>query len=71
VEKVVVGDLTDHTFDALIPVRTATGPVAIDARPGNAIAPWHFEPAPILVERITHMPIIILRDRDGQKVLPI
>ena len=38
VEKVVVCDLKENTFYAMIHLRTAAGPVAIDARPSDAIA---------------------------------
>jgi uncharacterized protein len=38
VAKVVIADLRDNTFYALIHVDTQGGPVAIDARPSDAIA---------------------------------
>jgi len=38
VTKIVIADLRDNTFYALIHVNTPTGPVAIDARPSDAIA---------------------------------
>ena len=38
VTKIVIADLRDNTFYALIHVDTPTGPVAIDARPSDAIA---------------------------------
>ena len=38
VTKIVMADLRDNTFYALIHVDTPTGPVAIDARPSDAIA---------------------------------
>jgi bifunctional DNase/RNase len=50
VEKIVVCDLKDNTFYALIHLRTPGGPVAIDARPSDAIALALRTRAPILVE---------------------
>ncbi|MEW6322248.1 MAG: bifunctional nuclease family protein [Acidobacteriota bacterium] len=50
VEKVIVCDLKENTFYALIHLRTAGGPVAIDARPSDAIALALRTRAPILVE---------------------
>ena len=50
VERVVVCDLKDNTFYALIHLQTAGGPVAIDARPSDAIALALRTRAPILVE---------------------
>jgi bifunctional DNase/RNase len=50
VEKVVVCDLKDNTFYALIHLRTPAGQVAIDARPSDAIALALRTRAPILVE---------------------
>ena len=50
VEKIVVCDLKENTFYALIHLQTATGPVAIDARPSDAIALALRTRAPILVE---------------------
>jgi bifunctional DNase/RNase len=50
VEKIVVCDLKENTFYALIHLRTAAGPVAIDARPSDAIALALRTRAPILVE---------------------
>ncbi len=38
VTKVVIADLRDNTFYALIHVDTQGGPIAIDARPSDAIA---------------------------------
>ena len=38
VTKIVIADLRDNTFYALIHVDTPNGPVAIDARPSDAIA---------------------------------
>jgi bifunctional DNase/RNase len=49
VERVVVCDLKDNTFYALIHLQTAAGPVAIDARPSDAIALALRTRAPILV----------------------
>ena len=49
-EKLVVCDLQENTFYALIHLRTPDGPVAIDARPSDAIAPALRTRAPILVE---------------------
>jgi uncharacterized protein len=50
VERIVVCDLKDNTFYALIHLQTAGGPVAIDARPSDAIALALRTRAPILVE---------------------
>jgi uncharacterized protein len=50
VERVVVCDLRDNTFYALIHLQTPSGPVAIDARPSDAIALALRTRAPILVE---------------------
>ena len=50
VEKIVVCDLRDNTFYALIHLTTPAGPVAIDARPSDAIALALRSRAPILVE---------------------
>lgn len=50
VEKVVVCDLRENTFYALIHLQTPAGPVAIDARPSDAIALALRTTAPILVE---------------------
>ena len=50
VEKIVVCDLKENTFYALIHLQTPTGPVAIDARPSDAIALALRTRAPILVE---------------------
>ena len=50
VEKIVVCDLKENTFYALIHLRTPAGPVAIDARPSDAIALALRTRAPILVE---------------------
>jgi len=50
VEKVVVCDLKENTFYAMIHLRTVAGPVAIDARPSDAIALALRTRAPILVE---------------------
>jgi len=38
VTKIVIADLRDNTFYALIHVDTPNGPIAIDARPSDAIA---------------------------------
>ncbi len=38
VTKIVIADLRDNTFYALIHVETPGGPIAIDARPSDAIA---------------------------------
>ena len=40
VEKIVVSDLQDNTFYALIHLRVGGEVVAIDARPSDAIAPY-------------------------------
>jgi uncharacterized protein len=50
VEKIVVCDLKENTFYALIHLTTPSGPVAIDARPSDAIALALRTRAPILVE---------------------
>jgi hypothetical protein len=50
VEKVVVCDLKDNTFYALIHLQTPAGPVAVDARPSDAIALALRTCAPILVD---------------------
>jgi len=50
VEKIVVCDLRDNPFYALIHLTTPAGPVAIDARPSDAIALALRTRAPILVE---------------------
>ncbi len=50
VDKIVVCDLKENTFYALIHLTTAAGPVAIDARPSDAIALALRTRAPILVD---------------------
>lgn len=50
VEKVVVCDLKDNTFYAMIHLQTPAGPVAIDARPSDAIALALRTHAPIMVD---------------------
>jgi bifunctional DNase/RNase len=50
VSRVVVCDVKDNTFYALIHLDTPTGVVAIDARPSDAIALALRARAPILVE---------------------
>jgi uncharacterized protein len=50
ITKVVVSDLRDNTFYALIYVQTSSDIVAIDARPSDAIALALRAQAPILVE---------------------
>lgn len=50
VTKVVISDLKENTFYALIYVETPAGVVAIDARPSDAIALALRTQAPILVE---------------------
>lgn len=50
VERIVVCDLKDNTFFALIHLQTAAGAVAIDARPSDAIALALRTRAPIMVE---------------------
>lgn len=52
VQKVVVSDLKESTFYALIYLETAEGPVAIDARPSDAIALALRTRAPIFVEEL-------------------
>jgi uncharacterized protein len=51
VEKVVVCDLKENTFYALIHLQTPAGTVAIDARPSDAIALALRTHAPILVDQ--------------------
>src|SRR5512141_2512023 len=50
VEKVVVSDLKDNTFYALIHLALDHGSVAVDARPSDAIALALRASAPIFVE---------------------
>lgn len=50
VQKVVVSDLKESTFYALIYLETAEGPVTVDARPSDAIALALRTRAPIFVE---------------------
>lgn len=50
VQRVVVCDLKEGTFFALIHMETASGPMAIDARPSDAIALALRTKAPIFVE---------------------
>jgi bifunctional DNase/RNase len=50
VDRIVVCDLKENTFYALIHLHTAAGPVAIDARPSDAIALALRTRAPILVD---------------------
>ncbi len=50
VDKIVVCDLKENTFYALIHLKTAAGPVAIDARPSDAIALALRTRAPIMVD---------------------
>ena len=50
VDKIVVCDLKENTFYALIHLQTPAGPVAIDARPSDAIALALRTRSPILVE---------------------
>jgi uncharacterized protein len=50
VERIVVSDLKENTFYALIHLQTPVGPVAVDARPSDAIALALRTSAPILVE---------------------
>jgi len=52
VQKVVVSDLKESTFYALIYLDTAEGAVAIDARPSDAIALALRTRAPIFVEEL-------------------
>ena len=51
VERVVVCDVKDNTFFALIHLDTPSGHVAVDARPSDAIALALRTRAPILVEQ--------------------
>jgi hypothetical protein len=50
VTKIVIADLRDNTFYALIQVDAPSGPIAIDARPSDAIALALRTQAPIFVE---------------------
>ena len=50
VERIVVCDVKDNTFFALIHLDTAAGHVAVDARPSDAIALALRTRAPIMVE---------------------
>ena len=50
VDKIVVCDLKENTFYALIHLKTPAGPVAIDARPSDAIALALRTRAPIMVD---------------------
>jgi bifunctional DNase/RNase len=50
VDRIVVCDLKENTFFALIHLQTAGGPVAIDARPSDAIALALRTRAPIMVD---------------------
>ncbi len=50
VERVVVSDVKDNTFYALIHLDTPHGRVAVDARPSDAIALALRTKAPIMVE---------------------
>jgi bifunctional DNase/RNase len=50
VERVVVSDLKDNTFYAVIHLRVRGEPIAIDSRPSDAIALALRTHAPILVE---------------------
>lgn len=50
IDRIVVSDLKDNTFFALIHVTIAGEPVAIDARPSDAIALALRASAPIFVE---------------------
>ena len=50
VDRVVISDLKENTFYAMIHLKTPSGPVAIDARPSDAIALALRTRAPILVD---------------------
>jgi len=50
VDRVVVCDLKENTFYAVIQLQTAAGPVSIDARPSDAIALALRTRAPIMVD---------------------
>jgi hypothetical protein len=52
VEKVVINDLRDNTFYALIHLRTPAGPLAVDSRPSDAIALALRAESPIFVEAL-------------------
>ncbi len=63
VDKIVVCDLKENTFYALIHLKTSAGPVAIDARPSDAIALALRTRAPILVDET--------RDRSREDRRPV
>ena len=52
VEKIVMSELKENTFYALIHLRVSGEPVAIDARPSDAIALALRTRAPILVDEL-------------------
>jgi len=52
VDRIVVCDLKENTFYAMIHLKTPSGPVAIDARPSDAIALALRARAPIFVEDV-------------------
>jgi len=50
IEKVVITDLKENTFYAVIHVRSAGGPITLDSRPSDAIALALRAESPIFVE---------------------
>jgi bifunctional DNase/RNase len=50
VEQVVISDVADSTYYAVVHLTTASGPAAVDARPSDAIALALRSRAPIMVE---------------------
>jgi hypothetical protein len=50
VEQVVISDVADSTYYAVVHLMTASGPAAVDARPSDAIALALRSRAPIMVE---------------------
>lgn len=48
--RIVVNDLRDGTFYALIDIETPSGPISVDARPSDAIALGVRVQAPVFVE---------------------
>ncbi len=54
VDRIVVCDLKENTFYAVIHLATSAGPVAIDARPSDAIALALRTRAPIMVDETGH-----------------
>jgi bifunctional DNase/RNase len=69
VEKIVVCDLKENTFYATIELKAPGGPIAIDARPSDAIALALRTASPIFVEEDVIQEARNLEDsRDSQDV---